>query len=98
MVRIELDFENKKATMIDDAEGTPGMSRQYTRFRQYCLPDIEKGIKKLSVPLTKEATDKFVTIIKDTCSAHMFAYKTGDINNNKLMLFAETVDNQEDVL
>lgn len=98
MVRVELDFENKKVTIIDDAESTPGTSRQYTRFREYCIPDIEKGIKKLSVPLTKEATDKFVAVIKDTCSAHMFAYKTGDINNNKLMLFAETVDSQEDVL
>lgn len=47
---------------------------------------------------TKDATDKFVSIIKATCSAHMFAYKTGAITNNKLMLFAETVDNQEEVL
>lgn len=92
MVRVELDFENKKVTIIDDAEGTPGYSRQYTRFRQFCLPILEKGIKKLSIPVSKEAADIFASTIKEACTAHMFAYKTGDINNNKLMLYAETVD------
>lgn len=28
--------------IVDDAESTPGESRQLTRFRQDCIPEIEK--------------------------------------------------------
>jgi len=98
MVKVELDFANKQVTMLDDAESTPGTSRQYTRFRQCCLPILEKGIKKLTMPPSKDAAVKFASTIKEACFSHMFAYKTGKINNNKLMLYAEPTDNQEDVL
>ena len=92
MVRVELDFTKKKVVIIDDAECTPGDSRQYTRFREHCVPVLEKSIKNLSTPLSKEAADTFANVIKETCVAHMFAYKTGEIENNKLMLYAETTD------
>lgn len=36
MVKFKLDFMSSKVKIeiIDDAEGTPGTSRQYSRFRQ----------------------------------------------------------------
>ena len=29
---------------IDDAEGTPGASRQYTRFNAECKPELERAL------------------------------------------------------
>jgi hypothetical protein len=46
MVKVKLDRKTGKCEIIDDAEGTPGSSRQITRFRQYCLPVLEEEVKK----------------------------------------------------
>lgn len=46
MVAVKIDRKTGKCEIIDDAEETPGSSRQITRFRQYCLPILEEEIKK----------------------------------------------------
>lgn len=46
MVAVKIDRKTGKCEIIDDAEGTPGSSRQITKFRQYCLPILEEEIKK----------------------------------------------------
>lgn len=45
---IEVKINTKKGTceIIDNAEGTPGASRQITKFRQYCFPILEEEVKK----------------------------------------------------
>ena len=44
MVKFDFVFTNGKLTVetIDDAEGTPGSSRQYTRFNKECKPDLDR--------------------------------------------------------
>ena len=46
MVMVKIDRKTGKCEIVDDAEETPGSSRQITRFRQYCLPILEDLIKK----------------------------------------------------
>ena len=46
MVAVKIDRKTGKCEIIDDAEETPGSSRQITKFRQYCLPILEEEIKK----------------------------------------------------
>ena len=46
MVKVKLNRKTGKCEIIDDAEGTPGASRQITKFRQYCLPILEEEVKK----------------------------------------------------
>ena len=46
MVKVKLNRKTGKCEIIDDAEGTPGSSRQITKFRQYCLPVLEEEVKK----------------------------------------------------
>lgn len=45
MVQFRLIFDKKiRVKTIDDAEGTPGFSRQFTRFNAYCKPKIERAV------------------------------------------------------
>ena len=46
MVAVKVDRKTGKCEIIDDAEGTPGASRQITKFRHYCLPILEEEVKK----------------------------------------------------
>ena len=46
MVTVKIDRKTGKCEIVDDAEETPGSSRQITRFRQYCLPILEEAVKK----------------------------------------------------
>lgn len=46
MVTVKIDRKTGKCEIVDDAEETPGSSRQITKFRQYCLPILEEEIKK----------------------------------------------------
>ena len=46
MVKVKLNRKTGKCEIIDDAEGTPGASRQITKFRQYCFPILEEEVKK----------------------------------------------------
>ena len=57
MVKVKLDRKTGKCEIIDDAEGTPGSSRQITKFRQYCLPVLEEEVKKDKTLKTTNAND-----------------------------------------
>ena len=57
MVKIKLDRKTGKCEIIDNAEGTPGSSRQITKFRQYCLPVLEEEVKKDKTLKTTNAND-----------------------------------------
>ena len=46
MVEVKINTKSGKCEIIDNAEGTPGASRQITKFRQYCLPILEAEVKK----------------------------------------------------
>ena len=46
MVEVKINTKTGKCEIIDNAEGTPGASRQITKFRQYCLPILEEEVKK----------------------------------------------------
>ncbi len=46
MVTVKIDRKTGKCEIIDDAEETPGASRQITKFRHYCLPILESEVKK----------------------------------------------------
>lgn len=68
MVKFLLHFSPKiTVKTIDDAEGTPGASRQYTRFNAIVKPKIEKVMnerkwKREDVYLNSKFTDAFVKI------------------------------------
>ena len=46
MVTVKIDRKTRKCEIVDDAEETPGSSRQITKFRQYCLPILEEEVRK----------------------------------------------------
>ena len=46
MVEVKIDTKTGKCEIVDEAEGTPGSSRQITRFREYCLPILISEVKK----------------------------------------------------
>lgn len=71
MVKFLLNFGPKiTVKTIDDAEGTPGASRQYTRFNSIVKPKIEKVMneckwKREDVYLNKKTVDEFVKIFAE---------------------------------
>lgn len=71
MVKFLLQFSPKiTVKTIDDAEGTPGASRQYTRFNAIVKPKIEKVMnerkwKREDVYLNSKFTDEFVKIFEE---------------------------------
>ena len=71
MVKFLLHFSPKITVQtIDDAEGTPGASRQYTRFNSIVKPKIEKVMneckwKREDVYLNTKAVDEFVKIFAE---------------------------------
>lgn len=61
MVEVKFDKKTKKFSIIDEAEGTIGASRQITRFKQFCLPKIVLQKDTLSdFDFVKEYDFKFV--------------------------------------
>lgn len=40
--------------VIDDAEGTPGSSRQYTRFKSEVLPELKKHFNNEEEPFSEK--------------------------------------------
>lgn len=46
MITVKINKKTGKCEIIDNAEGTPGTSRQITKFRYYCLPVLEEEVKK----------------------------------------------------
>jgi len=54
---------------IDDAEGTPGASRQYTRFNAECKPELEQAVNALT---GDNSADQMVDTIMFTLGKHNF--------------------------
>ena len=46
MLKVKIDPKNKTATLIDDAESTPGVSRAMPAFRTQVIPQIELILHK----------------------------------------------------
>ena len=71
MVKFLLHFSPKIVVKtIDDAEGTPGASRQYTRFNPIVKPKIEKVMneckwKREDVYLNSKFADEFTKIFEE---------------------------------
>lgn len=71
MVKFLLHFSPKIVVKtIDDAEGTPGTSRQYTRFNSIVKPKIEKVMneckwKREDVYLNSKFADEFTKIFEE---------------------------------
>ena len=79
MVEVKYDKKTKKFTIIDDSEGTIGASRQITRFKQFCLPKIEKQ---------KEALSDF-----DFVKEYDFNFVYAEDGDNFTKLFFESTEN-----
>lgn len=58
---------------VDDAEGTPGASRQYTRFNAECKPELEQAVHILTAD---NSVDQKVDAIMTVLAKHNFM-KTG---------------------
>lgn len=91
MVKVKLNRKTGKCEIIDDAEGTPGSSRQITKFRQYCLPVLEEEIKKDKTLKTTNANDiRF--------NEYGFDFSSEDSGNEKYYILAwdliENLDNE----
>lgn len=71
MVKFLLHFSPKiTVKTLDDAEGTLGASRQYTRFNSIVKPKIEKVVndckwKREDVYLNSKIADEFVKIFEE---------------------------------
>ena len=56
MVTVRVNKKTKACSIVDEAEGTPGASRQITRFRECCLPVLEVQVKS---PMMKRKDIEF---------------------------------------
>lgn len=55
MLQFRLVFDKKiRVETIDDAEGTPGTSRQFTRFNSICKPKIERVVNTPDIDYWEE--------------------------------------------
>ncbi len=71
MVKFDLVLTKGKIHVetIDDAEGTPGASRQYTRFNAECKPELEQAVNALTGDIS---VDRKVDMIMLTLGKHNF--------------------------
>ncbi len=71
MVKFDLVLTKGKIHVetIDDAEGTPGASRQYTRFNAECKPELEQAVHALT---GDNSVDQMVDVIMFTLEKHNF--------------------------
>lgn len=71
MVKFDLVLTNGRIHVetIDDAEGTPGSSRQYTRFNAECKPELEQVLSNL---IGADSTDARVDAIMFTLAKYNF--------------------------
>ena len=63
MVKVKL--VNNKAIIVDDAECTPGQSRQFDLFEFQVMPIFEKNIDLWQMNFKKLDTDFYVDSIKE---------------------------------
>lgn len=98
MVKFDLVLTNGRIHVetIDDAEGTPGSSRQYTRFNAECKPELERAVNALT---GDNLADQRVDTIMFTLGNHNFM-KTDVIHvkdaegnlTNRIRVFADSVE------
>ena len=81
---------------IDDAEGTPGASRQYTRFIAECKPELERAVHILT---SDNSVDQKVDTILGVLMKHNFitvdvTHLTDDAGHltNRVRVFIESVE------
>ena len=74
MVKFDLVLTDDRIHVetIDDAESTPGSSRQYTRFNAECKPELNQVLSNLS---GADLTDARVDAIIFTLAKHNFMKK-----------------------
>ena len=89
MVAVKIDRKTGKCEIIDDAEGTPGASRQITKFRQYCLPILEEAVKKDKILKTTNTNN-----IRFNEYGFDFSYKN-DGNEKYYILVWNLIENLE---
>ena len=81
---------------IDDAEGTPGASRQYTRFNAECKPELEQAVNALT---GDNSSDQMVDTIMFTLGKHNFMKRdvihVKDAEGNLTNRIRVTVDSVE---
>lgn len=96
MVKFDLVLTKGKIRIetIDDAESTPGTSRQYIRFNAECKPDLEKWGAEY-VRDDPMVIEKFFAVLCD----HMFEkraivhVKDNDGNlTNRIRVFIDTLE------
>lgn len=73
MVKVKL--VNNKATIIDDAECTPGQSRQFDLFEFQVMPIFEKNIDLWQMNFKKLDTDFYVDSIKETNDGKLIIFR-----------------------
>ena len=73
MVKVKL--VNNKATIIDDAECTPGQSRQFDLFEFQVMPIFEKNIDLWQMNFKKLDTDFYVDSIIETNDGKLIIFK-----------------------
>lgn len=62
--------EKIKLEIIDEAEGTPGMSRQFTRFRQEAQPIVERVLN--SEESNRADRKKLQDLVNEALKGHNF--------------------------
>lgn len=73
MVKVKL--VNNKATIIDDAECTPGQSRQFDLFEFQVMPIFEKNIDLWQMNFKKLDTDFYVDSINETNDGKLIIFR-----------------------
>lgn len=73
MVKVKL--VNNKATIIDDAECTPGQSRQFDLFEFQVMPIFEKNIDLWQMNFKKLDTDFYIDSIKETNDGKLIIFR-----------------------
>ena len=73
MVKVKL--VNNIATIIDDAECTPGQSRQFDLFEFQVMPIFEKNIDLWQMNFKKLDTDFYVDSIKETNDGKLIIFR-----------------------
>ena len=96
MVKFDLVLTNGRIHVetIDDAEGTPGSSRQYTRFNAECKPELDKLFATCD-PDNWLFNERFMSVLAD----HRFACRNvvhvrdadGNLTNH-IRIFADTFE------
>ena len=97
MVKFDFVFNNGKIIVetVDDAESTPGASRQYTRFNNECKPELEKLGAEYDQNDPK-FTDKILGVLAEhmfeKCKVEQIKDEKGN-PTNRARFWLETVDN-----